>query len=98
MRWFHYFRASYYSGNPAGWQTVFVPTLPRPLGDGFGTKIEDMRAAQMQNSGLVGMTVYGAFHNGPLTTIRYCGIIGLAFFMRSRTGGSCPQRGCCESC
>jgi hypothetical protein len=50
------------------------------LGDGFGTKVEDMIAANVLGGGITGMTVNGSFHNGPLTTIRYCGMFGLFFF------------------
>ena len=50
------------------------------VGDGFGTKVEDLVSQEAGKSGLVGMTTLGSFHSGPLTTIRYCGIFGLILF------------------
>jgi hypothetical protein len=50
------------------------------IGDGFGGKVSDLLAARSDTTGMAMQTVSGAFHNGPLTTIRYCGIIGLVLF------------------
>ena len=50
------------------------------VGDGFGTRLEDVASVEAGKSGLVGMTTLGSFHSGPLTTIRYCGIFGLILF------------------
>jgi hypothetical protein len=50
------------------------------IGDGFGTRVEDLTAEEVRSSSLGMMTTLGSFHNGPLTTIRYCGVFGLILY------------------
>jgi len=61
------------------------------LGDGFGFRVEDFRAMQdqllSQGIGFLGAPVYeahlvmGSFHSGPLSAIRFAGIVGLILFL-----------------
>ncbi len=50
------------------------------IGDGFGTRVQDLTSEDVRSSTLGMMTTLGAFHNGPLTTIRYCGVFGLILY------------------
>ena len=50
------------------------------LGDGFGIAATDYTLFQSSRDFFAWMTLAGGFHNGPLTSIRYTGIIGMIFF------------------
>jgi hypothetical protein len=50
------------------------------FGDGFGAKARDLQAAVFRGSQEEFIFLTGAYHNGPLTTIRYVGIVGLVLF------------------
>ncbi len=60
------------------------------LGDGFGFSREDLELMKQADTGGVGyigvhdptlhQKITGAYHNGPLTTIRFVGMVGLALF------------------
>ena len=51
------------------------------LGDGFGANVEDYLATYQGGHGQYSelMVLTGSLHSGPLTTIRFVGIFGLAF-------------------
>jgi hypothetical protein len=60
------------------------------LGDGFGFSSEElqiMEQAQSGGTGFIGAAaqesflIQGAFHNGPLSAIRYVGAVGLVFYL-----------------
>jgi len=60
------------------------------LGDGFGFTAEDLaiqRSASFGQGGYIGgneaeaQLVSGAYHSGPLSTIRYAGIVGLLLYL-----------------
>jgi len=60
------------------------------LGDGFGFTAADLaiqRSAEFGGMGYLGgneaeaQLVSGAYHSGPLSTIRYVGMVGLAFYL-----------------
>jgi hypothetical protein len=65
------------------WQQLFQEGFVKNwwIGDGFGVSETDYNLIM---SGTVGFkeaaTVTGGFHSGPLTTIRYAGIVGLVLF------------------
>ena len=50
------------------------------FGDGFGADVEDLVASFRGGNYNEFVVLTGAFHSGPLTAIRYVGIIGLALF------------------
>ncbi len=50
------------------------------LGDGFGASLTEMQSMDVRRSSAESVMVSGSFHNGPLTTIRYAGIVGLILF------------------
>lgn len=47
------------------------------VGDGFGVSEQDFELLAFSGHTFDWFTVTGAFHNGPLSTIRYAGVIGL---------------------
>ena len=49
------------------------------FGDGFGARLEDLTSARRHGAGQMAQTT-GALHSGPLTAIRFVGIVGLALF------------------
>lgn len=60
------------------------------LGDGFGFTAEDLaiqRSASFGRGGYIGgneaeaQLVSGAYHSGPLSTVRYAGIVGLSLYL-----------------
>jgi hypothetical protein len=60
------------------------------LGDGFGFSSEElqiMEQAQSGGTGFIGaasqesLLIQGAFHSGPLSAIRYVGLVGLVFYL-----------------
>ena len=50
------------------------------LGDGFGASASDYTLFQSTRDFIGWMTLTGGLHNGPLTSIRFAGIIGMVFF------------------
>lgn len=65
------------------WETVIKHRLIRDwwFGDGFGVKQEDYLLTALQASRhWEHMILTGGYHNGPLSAIRYTGIVGLTLF------------------
>jgi len=50
------------------------------VGDGFGVSQQDFELMAFRGNTFDFFTVTGTYHNGPLTTIRYAGVIGLVLF------------------
>ncbi|NQU10433.1 O-antigen ligase family protein, partial [bacterium] len=50
------------------------------LGDGFGFSREDHALVKYSGDFMENTTLTGSFHNGPLTTIRAAGVVGLVLF------------------
>lgn len=61
-------------------------------GDGFGLRQSDFQT--MGRSTFEDVLVTGAYHNGPLTTIRFAGIIGLALFYILSIAGAISAYAC----
>ena len=70
------------------------------FGDGFGANLEDFIATYQggrgQYSDLIVLT--GSFHSGPLTTIRYVGICGLAALYLLSVGAAFYSYRCVNEC
>jgi hypothetical protein len=64
------------------WRTVLEERTIKNwwVGDGFGVSETDYELLRGRNGSTEWMTLTGAFHNGPLTTIRYAGVMGLILF------------------
>jgi hypothetical protein len=63
------------------WKIIVSEGLIRNwwVGDGFGVSQRDFETMGQANT-FEGMLLTGTYHNGPLTTIRYAGLVGLVLF------------------
>jgi O-Antigen ligase len=50
------------------------------LGDGFGISASDYSLFRSSRDFIAWMTLVGGYHNGPLSSIRYTGVIGMILF------------------
>jgi hypothetical protein len=69
------------------------------LGDGFGVSEEDFALITGTRIGFEeSATVTGSFHNGPLTSIRYVGLVGLALLYALMIGAAVYSVKCVRRC
>jgi hypothetical protein len=64
------------------WQDAIKYSLIKDwwFGDGFGAVATEISAAQISGGASAMAEVTGSYHSGPLTTIRYVGVVGLLLF------------------
>jgi hypothetical protein len=68
-------------GRLSWWKRVIEENLIQNwwFGDGFGASVIDVELAARSGTGELAF-VTGALHNGPLTAVRYVGVVGLLLF------------------
>ena len=64
------------------WQRIIKEDVIKDwwFGDGFGVSEKDFQNINSQTTFFEWFTLTGGFHNGPLTAIRFAGIVGLVLF------------------
>ena len=68
------------------------------VGDGFGVSEQDFEMLAFSGHTFDWFTVTGSFHSGPLTTIRYAGIIGLVLFYSLMIAAAVYSVKCAHRC
>jgi hypothetical protein len=68
------------------------------LGDGFGVSEADYELFHGRTGSTEWLTLTGTLHNGPLTTIRYAGVIGLVLFYALMIAAAIQSVKCVQRC
>jgi hypothetical protein len=68
------------------------------LGDGFGVSESDFEAVSRTTSAFDWFTLTGSFHNGPLTSIRYAGVVGMLLFYAFMIAAAVYSAKCVRLC
>lgn len=69
------------------------------FGDGFGANVDDLIALLSHGGQYTDFVVLtGAFHNGPLSAIRYVGVCGLALLYLLSISAACYSYRCVNEC
>ncbi len=68
------------------------------LGDGFGVSENDYELLRGPGHFAEFATLSGAFHNGPLTTIHYAGVVGLVLFYSLMIAAAIQSVKCVQRC
>jgi hypothetical protein len=68
------------------------------IGDGFGVSETDYELLWGKSGSTEWLTLTGALHNGPLTTIRYAGVVGLVLFYALMIAAAIGSVKCVHRC